>query len=85
MKRSYIDAVLWALFVVSSAIAFRIGNMDDAPDLIQVWLLAGATNAVLAGSLVWRHGLSLATPIIIAVYVIANRWLLFYIFLSVIF
>ena len=78
-------AWLWTAFAVVSALVFAIGSTERALDMLGVWFAVGLLDAVLAGMLLWRHGVSIAMPIVIAVYVIDNRWLLFYLFLAVIF
>ena len=78
-------AVLWIAFAAFSAIVYLIGNMNDAPDYFGSFITAGIMDAVLAGTLLWRHGVSLAMPVVIAVYVFANRGLFFLLFLSVVF
>lgn len=82
---THIDLLLWIAFAVMSTAVFMIGNTEEAMDRIPVFLGAGAVDAILAVVLLWRYGLSLAMPVVIAVYFFVNRWLLFYLFLSVIF
>ena len=77
--------VLWVAFAANTALVFTIGEREEAMDFIPLFLLAGFLDAVLAGVLLWRHGLSLATPVIIAAYAFANKNLFFLLFLSVIF
>lgn len=77
--------MLWAAFAIVSALVFAISSTEHALDMQGVWFAAGLLNAVLAGTLLWRHGVSAAMPIVIVVYVIANKWLLLYLVLAVIF
>jgi hypothetical protein len=77
--------MLWITFVIASSITFAFGNMEGAPDYAPVWIAVGITDTLAAGALLWLHGFSLAIPVILIVYVFAIRWLIFFLFLSVIF
>ncbi len=80
-----INVLLWIAFAAASATVFAIGSTEAALDMQSAWFAAGAIDAILAGTLLWRYGVSLAMPVVIAVYFFCNRWLLFYLFLSIIF
>ena len=77
--------MLWTAFAITSGLVFAIGSTEQALDVQGIWFAAGLLSAILAGALLWRHGVSLAMPVIIAVYAISNKWLLLYLFLAVIF
>ena len=79
------NAILWCAFGILSATAFVVGNMEDAPDFIEIFSAIGFADAVIAGILLWRYGISLATPLVIGVYVIANKNLFYLLFLFAVF
>ena len=85
LTAGWIGVVLWSAFAVASVAVFAIGSTEAALDRQTMWFAAGLLDAVLAGALLWRSRVSLEMPVVIAVYVFANRWLLFYLFLSVVF
>ena len=85
MTRRQTTAALWIPFLVLSAAIFIACERADAPDYPVALYAAVLANTVFAGALLWRHGVSLATPVIIAIYVIATKWVFFLLFLSVIF
>ena len=85
MKNARMIVALWIAFAAASATVFAIGSTEAALDMQPAWFAAGTIDAVLAGVLLWRHGVSLALPLVIALYILANRWLLFYLFLAIVF
>ena len=85
VRTDQINLALWIAFFVASVAVFMIGNMDTTLRHPEALIAAGSIDTLLAGTLLWRHGFSFVLPFVIAVYVVANKWFLFLLFLTAVF